>query len=76
MSNFDEKFGPQPVHVSDEMRVLVLQFIAVFIVSMSIQPSFLHRPQTSEVSVALCSMFSILMVIGTIVVHRSFMKPL
>ena len=75
MSNFDEKFGPQPVHVSDEMRVLLVQAVVVFLIALAIQPSFLYRPQTSDVSPLLCGMFSIIAVICTIVVHRSFIKP-
>ena len=75
MSNFDEKFGPQPVHITEEIRVLLIQAVVVFLISMSIQPSFLYRPRTSEVSPLLCFMFSVVTVVSTIVVHRSFIKP-
>lgn len=75
MSNFDEKFGPQPVHITEEIRVLFIQAVVVFLISMSIQPSFLYRPRTSDVSPLLCFMFSVVTVVSTIVVHRSFIKP-
>lgn len=75
MSNFDQKFGPQPVHLLDEVRVLLVQAVAVFVVSMSIQPSFLCRPDSSVASPALSLVFACVVAISTVVVHRSFIKP-
>ena len=75
MSNFDEKFGPRPVHVMDELRVLAVQFLVVMMISYAIEPSFLHTPRTSSTSVALATLFSLLTVVATIAVHRSFIVP-
>lgn len=71
-SNFDEKFGPTPVHLFDEMHVLLVQALVVFLISVSIQPSFLQRPNTDDVSLVLSFLFSMLVVVATVVVHRSF----
>jgi len=75
MANFDEKFGPRPVHVSDEARVLATQGAVVFVMAMAIQPSFLYRPNTSDVSPTLSLLFALLVVVATIATHRSFIQP-
>lgn len=74
MSNFDEKFGPAPVSVVDEARLLGVQFVCMFLIAYSIQPSFLHAPNTSRTSVSLTVLFAILVVLATITVHRSFKR--
>ena len=75
MSNFDAKFGPRPVHIMDELRVLGVQFMVVIVIAYAIEPSFLHAPKTSSISIPLAILFSLITVIATVVVHRSFIVP-
>lgn len=75
MSNFDAKFGPEPVHVLDEARILGVQFLVVFVLAYAIEPSFLNAPKTTTTSAFLSLVFSALSVVATVVVHRSFRAP-
>lgn len=75
MSNFDEKFGPRPVHILDELRILGAQFLIVMILTYAIEPSFLNAPKTSMPSLTLTILFALMSVIVTVVVHSSFIVP-
>ena len=72
MSNFDAKFGPRPVHVADELRILGAQFLVVVVLAYAVGPSFLQAPNTESASVALVTLFALMTVAATVAVHRSF----
>ena len=72
MSNFDAKFGPAPVHPMDECSTLAVQFVCVFVFACAIHPSFLSAPRTSELSYTLVAIFSLLTIVATVCVQRSF----
>ena len=72
MSNFDAKFGPPPVSKMDDLTVLMIQFVCIFVVSCITHPSFLNTPNSSKLSLPLTLIFSIASVLVTIVATRSF----
>ena len=74
MSNFDEKFGPAPVRVVEELRPLVVQFVVVVAAASVLQPVALHVPQTTVLSVRLTMLFACAVATATVALHRSFIR--
>lgn len=70
MSNFDVKFGPEPVEY--DPRVVVAQVVAVLVASIILRPAFLNTPETSELSILLAVLFACVIAGATVHAHRSF----
>ena len=70
MNNFDAKFGPRPV--CESTGVLVGQFVIVLITAIMAHPPFLNEPGTTRSSPALLTLFSLMSVLASVALHRSF----